>query len=115
MKEECIQKHYNFILESTFRDIETITKSSEELKKENYETAIHALSVPYWDSILGIFERYEGQIKQTGFGRFSPITTHNEAFTALPKNLKTCFQEQLFDEIFIYKRVIERLETVLKY
>ncbi len=35
MKEECMKKHYNFILESTFRDIKTIKNSSEELKKEN--------------------------------------------------------------------------------
>ena len=110
MKEECIKKRYNFILESTFRDIKAIKNSSEELKKENYKTAVHALSVPYWDSILGIFERYEGQIKAIGSGRFSPITTHNEAFTALPKNLKTCLQEQLFDEIFVYKRTSLGLE-----
>ena len=112
MKEECIQKRYNFILESTFRNIETIKESFEEFKKENYKTAVHALSIPYWDSILGIFERYEGQIESTGFGRFSPRTTHDEAFEALPKNLKTCFEEQLFGEIFIYKRNLIGLEGV---
>jgi hypothetical protein len=112
MKEECIKKQYNFILESTFRNIGTIKDTSEELKKENYKTAVHALSVPYWDSILGIFERYEGQIKAKGSGRFSPITTHNEAFTALPKNLKTCLQDQLFDEIFVYKRTLLGLEGI---
>jgi Zeta toxin len=112
MKEECIKRCFNFILESTFRSIETIKESSEELKKENHKTAVHALSVPYWDSILGIFERYEGQIEQTGFGRFSPLATHNEAFKVLPKNLKTCFEEQLFGEIFIYKRTLIGLEGV---
>jgi UDP-N-acetylglucosamine kinase len=112
MKEECIKSRYNFILESTFRNIETIKNTSEELKKDNYKTAVHALSVPYWDSILGIFERYEGQIKQTGFGRFSPLTTHDEAFEALPKNLKSCLQEQLYDEIFIYKRTSLGLEGI---
>lgn len=112
MKEECIKKRYNFILESTFRDIKPIKNSSEELKKKKYKTAVHALSVPYWDSFLGIFERYEGQIKQKGSGRFSPLATHKEAFRALPQNLKTCLQEQLFDEIFIYKRVLERLEGI---
>jgi UDP-N-acetylglucosamine kinase len=112
MKEECIKKRYNFILESTFRNIGTIKNTSEELKKDNYKTAVHALSVSYWDSILGIFERYEGQIKAKGFGRFSPITTHNEAFTALPKNLKSCLQEQLYDEIFIYKRTSLGLEGI---
>ena len=112
LKEECIKKRYNFILESTFRNIETIKNTSEELKKDNYKTAVHALSVPYWDSILGIFERYERQIELTGTGRFSPITTHNEAFTALPKNLKICFQDQFFDEIFIYKRTSLGLEGI---
>ena len=71
-----------------------------------------ALSVPYWDSILGIFERYERQIELTGFGRFSLLDTHNEAFKALPKNLETCFEEQLFDEIFIYKRFLLGLEGI---
>lgn len=112
MKEECIKKRYNFILESTFRNIGTITNTSEELKTKKYKTSVHALSVPYWDSVLGIFERYEGQIKAKGSGRFSPITTHNEAFTALPKNLKTCLQDQLFDEIFIYKRTSLGLEGI---
>lgn len=112
MKEECIRKRYNFILESTFRNIETIKESSEELKKENYKTAVYALSVPYWDSFLGIFERYEGLIKQIGTGRFSPLTTHNEAFKALPKNLKICLQEQLFGEVFIYKRTLLGLEGI---
>lgn len=63
MEEKCIKRHHNFILESTFRNLEPITKSSEELRKEKYQTAVHALSVPYWDSLLGIFERYEGEIK----------------------------------------------------
>jgi adenylate kinase family enzyme len=112
MKEECIKKHYNFILESTFRNIETITNTSEELKKKKYKTAVHALSVPYWDSFLGIFERYEGLIKLKGFGRFSTRDKHDEAFKAISQNLKTCLQEQLFDEIFIYKRVLERLEGI---
>jgi hypothetical protein len=112
MKEECIERRYNFILESTFRNIETIKESSEEFKKANYKTAVHALSVPYWDSILGIFERYEGLIKQIGSGRFSPLATHNEAFKALPKNLETCFEKQLFDEIFIYKRTLIGLDGI---
>jgi Zeta toxin len=112
MKEHCIKKRYNFILESTFRNIKVIKETSVELKKEKYKTAIHALSVPYWDSILGIFERYEGQFELTGFGRFSPLATHNEAFKALPQNLKTCLQEQLFDEIFIYKRISLDLEGI---
>jgi UDP-N-acetylglucosamine kinase len=112
MKEECTKRKYNFILESTFRNIGTITDTSKELKTKKYKTAVHTLSVPYWDSILGIFERYEGEIKQTGLGRFSPLATHDEAFKALPKNLKTCFQEQLFDEIFIYKRTFKSLEGV---
>ena len=112
MKEECIKRRYNFILESTFRNIETVKESSEELKKENYKTAVHTLSVPYWNSILGIFERYEEQIELTGFGRFSPLATHNEAFEALPRNLKTCLQEQLFGEIFICKRTLTGLEGI---
>lgn len=112
MKEHCIEKRYNFILESTFRNIKAIKETSVELKKEKYKTAIYALSVPYWDSILGIFERYEGQFELTGFGRFSPLVTHDEAFKALPQNLKMCLQEQLFDEIFIYKRTSLGLEGI---
>lgn len=61
---------------------------------------------------MGIFERYEGQIKDTGLGRFSPLSTHNEAFKALPENLKVCLEEQLFGEIFIYKRSLIGLEGV---
>ena len=106
------QNRYNFILESTFRNIKTIKETSAELKKEKYKTAVHALSVPYWDSILGIFERYEGLIKQIGSGRFSPLATHNEAFKALPKNLEICFEEQFFDEIFIYKKTSSGLKGV---
>lgn len=112
MKEECIKKRYNFILESTFRNIGTITNTSEELKTKKYKTSVHALSVPYWDSFLGIFERYEGQIKQIGSGRFSPLATHKEAFKELPRNLKICLKEQLFDDIFIYKKALEGLEGI---
>lgn len=112
MKQECIKKRYNFILESTFRNLKTIRITSQELKEQNYQIAVHALSVPYWDSLLGIFERYEGQIKDTGLGRFSPLSTHNEAFKALPENLKVCLEENLFDEIIIYKRTLTSLNGV---
>lgn len=112
MKEECIKRRYNFILESTFRNLEPIRDSSEDLKKEKYQTAVYALSVSYWDSLLGIFERYEGQIKDTDLGRFSSLNTHEEAFNALPKNLKICYQENLFDEIVIYKRNFANLEGI---
>ena len=110
MKKECIERHHNFILESTFRNLETIKVTSQEFKNQDYHTAVYTLSVSYWDSLLGIFERYEGQIRDTGLGRFSPLNTYEEAFNALPKNLKICLQENLFDEIIIYKRISRGIE-----
>ncbi len=104
IKDECLERRYNFILESTFRNIKTIKETSEEFKKNDYNSETHALAIPYKDSLLGIFERYEGEMDKTGFGRFSSLDVHNEAFDKLPENLNIVAKEALFDKIFVYSR-----------
>ena len=111
-KQECLRRRHDMIIEGTMRTFGVIERTVAELRQYNYEVEAHVLAIPAEDSLLGIFRRYEGELQLTGFGRFSAIAVHDEAYRQIPHNVLLAHQQHLFDRIMLYSR--DELGDLLK-
>lgn len=80
LKAECLRLRCNFIIEGTMRSFDVIQRTAMGIKQANFLCEAHALAVSRDDSLLGIFQRFEGDKQRTVVGRFSPINVHDEAY-----------------------------------
>ena len=103
-KQECLRRRHDMIIEGTMRMFGVIERTVAELRQYNYEVEAHVLAIPTEDSLLGIFRRYEGELQLTGFGRFSAIAVHDEAYRQIPFNVQTAYDQRMFDRINLYGR-----------
>lgn len=106
LKMECLRLRCNFIIEGTMRSYAVIERTALEAKQAGFRCEAHVLAVARQDSLLGIFQRFEGDKQRTGMGRFSSIETHDEAYRQIPVNLNQAYRQQLFDRMVIYTRGI---------
>ncbi|WP_461100961.1 zeta toxin family protein [Spirosoma koreense] len=104
LKAECLRLRCNFIIEGTMRTYAVIERTASELKKAGFQCEAHVLAVAREDSLLGIFQRFEGDKQRTGVGRFSPIEVHDEAYRQIPINLTRADANRLIDRIVVYSR-----------
>lgn len=105
VKLKCLKEKYSFIIEGTMRSYQTIERTINELISHDFIPELHVLSVPFEESLIGIFERYEYDKAQTGIGRFSPLSTHHEAFEKIPQNIQKASQDFPNIEIKVYNRI----------
>ena len=84
------------------RTYAVIERTAQEVKQGGFRCEAHALAVHKQDSLLGVFQRFEGDKQRTGVGRFSPIDVHDEAYRQIPLNLAKADAESLFDRIAVY-------------
>ena len=103
-KNECLTKGYDFIVEGTMRNFSVIQNTASELQAHGFRAELHALAIPRIESLLGIFDRYERDMTQTGVGRFSAIAVHDEAFHNIPANLNRAARELAVDRFVVYRR-----------
>jgi Zeta toxin len=113
MKEECFRRKLNFIIEGTMRTYHVIENTAKVARQHKFRVEAHALVVSSDESYLGIYQRYEGEIEETGFGRFSALNTHDEAYKQMPVNIQQACEKCLFDKMTLYCRnANEELDTV---
>ena len=86
------------------RTYAVIERTAKEVRQVGFQVEAHALAVHRQDSLLGVFQRFEGDKQRTGVGRFSPIDVHDEAYQQIPVNLSQADQNRLFDRIMVYTR-----------
>ncbi len=112
LKAECLRLRCNFIIEGTMRTYGVIERTANEVRQAGFRCEAHALAVSRQDSLLGVFQRFEGDKQRTGIGRFSPIDVHDEAYRQIPVNLNRAYQERLVDRITVYTRTTQNTITV---
>jgi len=100
---EAIDNKYQFIFEGTLKN-ERIFDRLKELRENNYKIIVRALSVPFIESLVSMYERYEKQIQMRGYGRMIPNDHHNFTYHAIPTVIGALEQSEYFDLIEIYAR-----------
>lgn len=104
LRNDAIKSRTNIIIEGTMRNSEVPLNTARLFKNSGYRVEAHILAVPKSISILGIYERYEIQKSTQGYGRFSPIPIHDQAYNGIPKSIDILENRNILDGIFIYGR-----------
>jgi hypothetical protein len=98
----------NIIFEGTMRT-DQICSTIKDLFHRGYKITIQIMAVSEKDSILGIHERYEAQKAQIGYGRMTPLLSHQDAYHGLLQTIEKIEKDQMFDTLQVLNREKEVL------
>lgn len=114
--EELRQEGYNIIFEGTMRNNRVADESITQLRDElGYVVVVRGLSVCGLESRISILERYEGQVKEKGYGRMVIPTQHNRTYVGMPNTIEYIENTGKYDVLEIFQRGEETHSPVLIY
>lgn len=80
---DAVESKRSIVFESTMRTPEPIASTMRNMVDHQYTTIARVLAVHRFESIAGVFTRFERQKADHGHGRMAPIPVHDEAYTGL--------------------------------
>jgi predicted ABC-type ATPase len=87
--EYCIANKYNLIIDSTLGgNTEAVFRTIDMYKNNGYQVHLRVMAVPAIISKLSIFLRYETQLAEKGFARWTRMEDHDDRFEKLETVLK---------------------------
>jgi predicted kinase len=101
---KAVKMGANCIIEGTFRNPATVTKTAKLYRNKGYETQAVLLMVHPFYSRLGILERYIGQRELNDTARFTVSSAHDNAFDGITKTVPKILSSQLFDRFYLTNR-----------
>ncbi len=104
--QEAILNRYSFIFEVTLKNTR-ILERMKELKENGFEVMVRAMSVPYIESLLSAYERYEKQVESRSWGRFFDPLSYNYIYENIPNTIEEIEQSKYCDALEIYKRGVD--------
>jgi hypothetical protein len=109
--EAAITHSFSTTIEGTLRTLETPLRTATELRNNGFKVCIMAIAAPYELTELGALIRYAQEIRRKGFGRLVDFKSARLAYENIPSTLDTLYSRQAVDEIYIYSRFANTLET----
>jgi Ni2+-binding GTPase involved in maturation of urease and hydrogenase len=104
---EAKDGRYNIVFESTMRQTSPLDKTMASFREAGYQLEVKVMATHADVSQLGIRERYEAQIQQQGFGRWTPKESHDTTYTSMPNTLAIIERDKLADKVQVYNRAGE--------
>jgi predicted ABC-type ATPase len=101
----CIENKYNLIIDSTLGgDIDAVYGSIDTFRNNGYQVHLRVMAVPAIISKLSIFLRYETQLAEKGFARWTRMEDHDNRFDNLENYLIDIESKKRLDSIAFYLR-----------
>jgi predicted ABC-type ATPase len=111
--EYCITNKYNLIIDSTLGgNTEAVFRTIDMYKNNGYQVHLRVMAVPAIISKLSIFLRYETQLAEKGFARWTRMEDHDDRFEKLEKVLREIITSKPIDSLRFYERVFTENETI---
>ena len=108
----CIENKYNLIIDSTLGgNIEAVYQTIDMFRNNGYQVHIRVMVVPAIVSKLSIFLRYETQLAEKGFARWTRMEDHDDRFEKLAENIPKIISTKKLDSFGLYKRVLNKKGT----
>lgn len=104
LKQHCEEKHYNYIMETTFSSGQVMNETLAAIKDKGYDVYIMVLSVNKQLSFLGTRLRYEAMKATDGYGRLVDKVIHDKKYEQVAETLQIVQKAKLYDKLFIYGR-----------
>ena len=106
---DAVESKRSIVFESTMRTPEPIASTMRNLVDHQYTTIARVLAVHRYESITGVFTRFERQKADHGHGRMAPIPVHDEAYEGLLQTLDAIQDRQCAHCIQVLSRDNELL------
>ncbi len=100
----AIETRRNILFEGTMREAGPITQTMARLKLVGYQITARIIAASEHDSVAGIFRRYEEQKAAKGFGRWSNLKAHNDAYVGVPVTVGLIEAQSFADHVEVYNR-----------
>lgn len=109
----CIENKYNLIIDSTLGNSLAITyKTIDMFKDIGYQIHLRVMAIPAIISKLSIFVRYEEQLTENGFARWTRMEDHDDRFENLETNLLQLTSRYKLNSLKFYERVFDDYKTI---
>ena len=100
--DKAVEGSYNIIFEGTGRNIKLLKKMIEKLK--GYRIIVRGMAVDELNCLMSILERYEGQVKEKGWGRLVTISHFYKAYQEMLDTITEIESLVKVNLVEIYKR-----------
>jgi UDP-N-acetylglucosamine kinase len=101
----CIENKYNLIIDSTLSgNIQAVYDTINMFRNNGYQVYLRVMAVPAIISKLSIFLRYETQLAEKGFARWTRMEDHKDRFENLEDNLSQILMHGTPNSIAFYRR-----------
>lgn len=94
--------NYNVIFEGTGRNLKLLKTMMQ--KMQGYKIIVRGMAVNEMNCLMSIIERYEGQVKQKGWGRLVMLDHFYKAYEEMLDNIQEIEQSEIADIIEVYTR-----------
>jgi predicted ABC-type ATPase len=109
----CIENKYNLIIDSTLGgNITAVYDTIDMLRAGGFEFHLRLMAVPSLISKLSIFLRYESQLIEKGFARWTRIEDHDDRFEKIPQVLEQIISNKPPDTIRFFRRKLSDKITI---
>jgi predicted ABC-type ATPase len=109
----CIEHKYNLIIDSTLGgNIEAVYKTIDMLRENGFLFHLRLMAVPALISKLSIFLRYESQLSEKGFARWTRMEDHDDRFNKIPSVAEKILTTKPPDTACFYQRVLSHKSTI---
>ncbi len=109
----CIEHRYDIIIDSTLGgNVEAVYKTIDMLRVNYYSFHLRIMAVPALLSRLSIYLRYESQLKEKGFARWTRMEDHDDRYDKIPSVLEQIFTTKPPDSACFYQRVFSEKTTI---
>jgi hypothetical protein len=99
---EAVKNKFNVIIEGTMRNPDVPNSTAVVLKANNYKVDAYIIAANPVFTELGVYRRYDEQMKINGMGRLAEMPAHNEAAKGLLKSADRLFDNKSVDSINLY-------------
>jgi adenylate kinase family enzyme len=100
--QEAQKNTFNIIVEGTMRNKDVPLSTAKIFKDAGFRVEAYVIAAPETFSEIGIYNRYQNEVKLAGNGRLADIHLHNEAVKLLPYSVESLFRNDAVDRISIY-------------
>lgn len=98
----AVANNYNVIFEGTGRNLKLLESMMHKMK--GYKIVVRGMAVNEMNCLMSIIERYEGQVKQKGWGRLVVLDHFYKAYEEMLDNIQAIEQSEMADIVEVYTR-----------
>ena len=98
--DEALHGKFNIVIKDTLPSEEMLKC----LREKGYSSSVYVVSAHESESLLSLYQKYEGQLAARVIGDKPNVTEHDEIYKKMPEALQRIEDERLADEVVICDR-----------